>query len=42
MNERKLSYPGVALRFSAHTVVRLKSAQKVSTTGASVTMGWLK
>ena len=42
MNERKLSYPGSALRLRHHVLVRLKSAQMVSTTGAPVTMGWLK
>ena len=38
----KLSYPGSASRCSHHFDTRLKSAQKVSTTGAAVTMGWLK
>ena len=30
------------LRFSHHTEVRWKSAQTVSTTGAPITIGWLK
>ena len=42
MNICRLSKPAFAFRCSAQWTNRLTSAQKVRTTGAFVTMGWLK
>jgi hypothetical protein len=40
--DRKLPYPGLAFRILHQVLKRLKSAQKVNTTGACNTMACLK